>query len=154
VRTADRLVRIHHDQGRQRFVAHGERAHYGDALIGVEETHPVLQLFAAGLAVFERAGIPVIVYLNPINVDNLRYVKVLDAEQLEASVDVMRHISVQRGAVFVDLHDLFTDEYFDDAAGHFRRSDANDGPAELIDALAPVVERALRASAPRASPES
>jgi hypothetical protein len=125
----------------QRYTAESEFGHYGDALTGLAPDHPALQALDRGLARFARDDLDTMVYLNPINLDHLREVGVLDAAELQRSAAVYRGIVESRGAEFLDLHDMLPDRYFLDAPGHFISSEELNGPAKMANALSPSVMR-------------
>jgi len=134
--------------GLQRYNAQLEADHYGAALTSLDPQHPSLQMLRGGLEHFRDLGIPVVVYLNPINVDNLAAVEMLDEAAITRSVEIYRRAAEDSGAHFVDLHDLFPDRYFRDAPGHFTLDDEVNGPAELAEALIDPIRRAAGSSAP------
>lgn len=128
--------------GRLRYTARGEREHLGPALSGVEPEHETIQAVDRTLAAYRRAGIEVIFYVNPTNVENLERVGVYDAAGLGRTLAVLREVVERNGADFVDLHELLPDAGFRDAAGHFSTAEV-DGPLRVAEALAPVVIRKL-----------
>lgn len=122
-----------------RYTAESERAHYGKALTGLAPDHAALQAFDRGLARFARDDIPVLVYLNPINVEHLRRVEVFDAAEIDRSAEIYRGVAERSGAEFLDLHDYLPDRYFMDAPGHFFSTEELNGPGMMADALSPPV---------------
>jgi hypothetical protein len=125
----------------RRYTAEAEQGHYGDALGGLEPDHPALRALDLGLGRFGRAEIPTLVYLNPINVEHLREIGVLDPVEIARSAALYREIAEGRGAEFLDLHDYLPDRYFLDAPGHFFSTEELNGPAMMADALSPSVLR-------------
>ena len=114
-----------------RFNLAGERAHLETALEGyISSDNPGMVLFRATLRRFRDLGIPVQVYLNPINVDNIELVG-LDRAAIERSVQDVANAVQGEGARFLDLHDIFPDDHFRDASGHFVR-DAKTGAARTV----------------------
>jgi len=138
------------EKGGRRYTASGEEHHFGPALQGVSADHETLQAVAKTLAAYRRAGIDVILYVNPTNIDNLKRVGVHDAEGLARTLASLEELAQANGAGFVDLHDLLPDAGFRDAAGHFSTGEI-DGPRRVAEALAPMVLEKLqpRPSAPR-----
>jgi hypothetical protein len=126
-----------------RYNEAAELVHYGDALTGLDPMHPVLQVLAAGLRVYRDAGIPVIVYLNPINVENLEAVDAYDRAIVEHSVELYRAAVESNGALFLDYHSLFPDSYFKDAPGHFTEPPSEDAGGLLVERMAPHVTMRL-----------
>jgi hypothetical protein len=126
------------EPGHQRYTARGERDHFGAALQGVDTRHETLQVVDRALAAYRRAGIDVVFYVNPTNVENLQRVGVYDAEGFDRTLAALEDVVRRNGAAYVDLHDLLPDAGFRDAAGHFA-TDEVDGPLRVAEALAPVV---------------
>ena len=78
--------RVRRDAGTGRFDGAREFERFGAALSGVAPTHPVLRALGATVGGFVRAGVPVYVYVNPANVDNLERVGVMSPTSLAVSV--------------------------------------------------------------------
>jgi hypothetical protein len=136
---ADALIaRLFQPGGTRRFTPEGQLTHYGAALSGIPEDHPVLLALAGTLAAFERAGIPVFVYLTPANVEYMQTLGLLDGAGLDETVRQVERVVVANGGEFLDLHALLPDGAFRDATGHFTVGEAFDGPALLAEALAPA----------------
>jgi hypothetical protein len=122
----------------RRFSQTGQREHLGLALSGVRADHPLLRVLAATLRSFERAGIPVLVYVNPTNVEYVESLGLLDEAGLRTTLATLEAVARENGADFVDLHALLPDQGFRDAPGHFSVGEVH-GPARLAEALAPFV---------------
>lgn len=132
----------------RRFNAKGQLLRFGPALAGVEADHPNLQLLAAAVSSFEQAGIPTLVYVNPTNVEHARKLGVLDEQGLQKTLDNVKRRVGEAGGDVADLHALFPDAAFRDAAGHFTvKRGEPDGPKLLAEALAPLVVAKLAAKA-------
>jgi hypothetical protein len=121
------------------------RAHYAPALAGVDRDHPVLRVFGAMLSHLERSGIRTLVFTVPLNVEHIDLMGLFDEAGLARTLAAIEATVREAGGRFVDLHDLFPDQGFRDAAGHLTVEGAIDGPAEVAAALVPhVVAEAKR----------
>ncbi len=125
------------------YRASSVREHYAAILDGLDVDHPVLQVLDATIARLRRDGIPVLVYVEPIEVDYLAQLGLVKGPGLSESLGRIEAVVRGRGATFVDLHALLPPEAFRDAPGHLAYDGALDGPAALADALAPRVRDAL-----------
>ena len=106
---------------------------FGPVLSGLRQDNPSLEVLAATLAIFESAGIDVLVYINPINVEQLGQAGALPAEGLNQTLATIEELVVHEGARFLDLHDLLGDANFRDAAGHLN----DQGTLLLVRSLVP-----------------
>jgi hypothetical protein len=129
--------------GRSRYLGKRAIIHQGEGLKGVQPDHVTLRLLAESLALYAEAGIPVVAYLSPINIEHLRAVGVVDEDRLSLSLESYRSVVASHGASFVDLHDLLPDDSFFDARGHFHRTEAFDTPGQIVDKLLPAVTGGL-----------
>jgi hypothetical protein len=118
-----------------RFTEKGMLEHYRGALEGLGPDNPVLQALTAAVRDFERAGIPVFVYLTPVNVEHMDALGLLNREGLARTVAVVEEEVREAGGDFIDLHALLPDEAFRDGTGHFVVGDGVDGPARVAEAL-------------------
>lgn len=125
-----------HPERPDRYNDLGEIDHFGSVLEGIGPEHPTLRFIAAAVGVFSEAGIPTLVYLNPINLEHLDAVGVLDKSAMERSVDAYRSSVVDNGGLFLDYHDIFPDSHFADMAGHFRHDDEIQTQTQLAEKIA------------------
>lgn len=126
--------------GIQRLTAEGVEDRYGRVLRGLEPDHPALQVLEATLRIFQEAGVDVVVYTNPTNVEHMARVGAARPEGLARSIRSIEQVVEAAGARFVDLHDLLPDEGFRDGAGHFEFGEEGiDGPGLLADRIAPLL---------------
>jgi hypothetical protein len=132
---------------RPRYDAADERRARGAALDGAPRDHPALRLLGAAIRVFDRAGIPVLVYVAPVSVDNLRAQGVHDAAGLATTIEHLRSAVESNGGELLDLHALLPDEGFRDGAGHFATEGPVHGSDRVARALAPRVAAELAARA-------
>lgn len=129
------------DPDRDRYRADAEWRHYGAVLSGLDEGHPVMSVLADTLGVFRRAGIRSLVYVNPINVEHLAAVGVLEKARLEGSLEMLESVVRAEGGDFLDLHALLPDAAFRDATGHLGPPAAADGPDQIAAAVAAHLRR-------------
>jgi len=127
--------RRYNEEGGERLSEIGVAQRFGAALSGVEADHFNLSMLGSTIEVFRDAGIPVWVYANPTNIDNIRKRGALDEQGLATTLLVTSQLVDALGAHWVDLHDLFPDDHFRDAGGHFEHRDP-DAPRLLGQALA------------------
>jgi len=114
----------------------GEIEHFGTALDGIDSSHPTIRFIGAAVQVFSEARIPVLVYLNPVNIQHLEKVGVVEAPKLRRSVNAYREAVEKSGGFFLDLHTAFPDSHFSDMSGHFRHDDEIEAQTELAETLA------------------
>ncbi len=138
-----------------RFSARRLSVVYGQALAGVDSDHPVLLLFGAALRTFTQAGIRVLVYVVPVNVEHLRRVGLESQGGLARTVEAVRRVAKGAGADFLDLHDFLPDAAFRDPSGHFTYDGEIDGATLVAERIAralqelPGVTRPVAQRAPR-----
>jgi hypothetical protein len=134
-----------HRSEREHFMATGVRkpvggtdllVRYGAALDGVSSDHPVLQVLGAAVSWYREAGIDVLVYVVPMNLEHLERVGVMNREGLDRSLARARHAVEGNGGSFVDLHALLPFEGFRDFAGHMSEKEPIHGPQRVAEQLA------------------
>ena len=133
--------------GTGRYTAKATRLHYGPLLDGLRSDDPNLVMLSATIEAFRSRGIDVLVYSNPINVDHIRKMGLLDPEKLEISLERVEQAVRGSGAAYLDLHDAFSDDAFRDQPGHFAFEGEFNGPAELARLLAPPIVVMARGAA-------
>jgi hypothetical protein len=139
----EHLSKVMVDGSGQRFSRAGALRRMGPALAGVAPDHPVLRALRAALARFREAGLPVLVYSTPANVEHLRTLG-FESEGLARTLASLREVAEREGAHFVDRHALLPDAGFRDAAGHFATGPASpDGPMLLARSLLPPLSKLL-----------
>lgn len=106
---------------------------------GIDPHSPPLRALEATLSHYCAAGVELIVYVAPINVDHLRSIGVYDAEGAAAAIAQLRAIAEERGARFLDLHALLPDGAFRDHNHHLHTAGAIDGAGEVAARLLPLV---------------
>jgi hypothetical protein len=110
----------------------------GDVLAGIPEDNPTLLAVGALLARFERAGIPVLVFVAPTNVEHLRSLGLLDARGLALTLERIESVVRRHGADFLDLHDRLEDAAFKDYLDHLHHDEGvTDGAARIVAELVP-----------------
>ncbi len=136
---------IYNLPGGRRMSARGVEDRYGEALAGIGPDHPTLQMLAATFSLLRDAGVPTLVYVNPTNVEHIRGLGGYSDAGLRASLDQVARLSRSYGVELADLHDLFPDDHFRDAAGHFTSKNP-DSQRKLAAALAGYVREIAAAS--------
>lgn len=129
---------------RDRYNAASERRHYGAALDRLDADHPALRVLADTVRTLGEAGIPVLVYMNPVNVEHLHAVGVLDDGRLHQTLATVERVIHAAGADYLDLHDLLGDAAFRDAAGHLGPPADPEGPAQIAEAVAVRIKTGSR----------
>jgi hypothetical protein len=129
-------ARQRHPERTFRLSLAGARQRYGPVLDLVGAEHPELLLLDATLAAFERAGVPALVYVTPVNVQHLQRLE-LDLAGLEATISTLEEIARSRDAEFVDLHDLLPNQAFKDRIEHFKLDPPWNGSVRVAKQLAP-----------------
>lgn len=141
------LLRRNNHPGTERHSALATRNNLGTSLDGLSCDDPTVRMLGAAIRTYRALGADVLVYVNPINIDHVRTLGLLDRAGLDRSLDVIRREVTDRGGHFADLHDLFSDAGFRDRSGHFAYEGQINGPSVLASKLAPmVVELMARSS--------
>jgi hypothetical protein len=104
------------------------RSRLGALLAGVGPDHPVLRVLRATLEVFRERGIPVFIYIVPLNIEYLERIGVGDREGLRRGVESVRRVVLAGGASLIDLHDSLPDAAFADGGGHLMTTAEFDAP--------------------------
>jgi hypothetical protein len=104
---------------------------FGPSLSGIDTGNSTFRMFSTALARLESAGIPVLIYVPPYNLDHLGQLGLLEGSRLAESIQLAREVSEQHGALFVDAHALFDDTHFRDAMDHLNENEAVDGHKAL-----------------------
>jgi hypothetical protein len=100
-----------------------------DALLaGVDAGHPVLRVLHATLEVFRERGIPVFVYIVPLNLEYLERIGLRDRDGLRRGIESVRRVVLASGASLIDLHDSLPDAAFADGGGHLMTTAEFDAP--------------------------
>jgi len=125
----------------RRFGRSRTRELYGPSLAGLRADHPTLQLLAAAVHRFVGAGVPVIVYVVPANLEHFERMGLLDEAGLRITLLNVRRAVEGAGGELVDLHALLPDAGFRDAVGHFEYEAPFDGPRLVAERLTPVIRK-------------
>lgn len=129
-----RLVRSRDGERNRQSRALAERT-VGTLLEGLPPDHPLLQMMTAALERFRRARIPVLVYLEPLNIEHLQQLG-LDTSRLPRSIRVIERTLRAAGAQVADYHALLPDAAFRDAGDHYTFEGDPNGTAWLGDRIA------------------
>jgi hypothetical protein len=112
----------------------------GDVIDGIREDHPRLVVLRAMLRDFRRAGVPVLVWVSPINLDHLARLG-LGLDGIERSMTTIQKAVEGSGARFVDLHALLHDDDFADAGDHYQRDGSPSGAKRVGQELGLAIAR-------------
>jgi hypothetical protein len=134
--------------GVARATREAARRQLGRVLAGLPQNDPGLRVLDAVLEAYRAAGIPVLVYVAPLNVEHLRGLGVLDETGLARSLARIEALARARGADFLDLHALLGDAFFKDALDHLVTAPLAEGPRRVAAALLPHLGPAPGASEP------
>jgi hypothetical protein len=114
---------------------------YGEALAGVEADHPVVQMIAGALEIYQRAGVRVLAYAVPMNVEHFERTGIDTRNGTQRTIETLRGVVEKTGGTFLDLHRFFPDMAFKDLGGHFLQEEGFDGALLLSEALVPELLR-------------
>jgi hypothetical protein len=114
---------------------------YGEAFAGAEPDHPVVQMLAGALEIYQRAGIHVLAYVVPMNVEHFERIGFDTRTGTQKTIETLRNMVESRGGTFLDLHRFFPDMAFKDLGGHFLQEEGFDGAALLSARLVPELLR-------------
>jgi hypothetical protein len=128
---------------------------YGGAMSGTVSEHPVVQMLAGALEIYQSAGIHVLAYAVPMNVEHFEKIGFETRAGTRKTIEMLRDLVESRGGTFLDLHRLFPDKAFKDLGGHFLQEEGFDGALLLARELAPDLLRHFprRASVPAGQTE-
>lgn len=123
---------------------HYVEALYGGAMDGIPSSHPVAQMLAGALEIYQDAGVRVLAYSVPMNVEHFEKIGFETREGTLKTNEMLRELVESRGGTFLDLHRLFPDKAFKDLGGHFLQEKGFDGAMLLARELAPELLRGYR----------
>jgi hypothetical protein len=130
-------------EGRRRYRGDTVIEHLGRGLAGLPEDHVSLRFLGESLATFREAEIPVVVYLNPINVEHLDTLGLRDRGVLERGAGQFRTVVLATDSRFLDLHDLLPDAGFRDEKGNYDVTNEIDALKIMVGEISPIVIDAL-----------
>ena len=133
-------------RGRTRMSLFGYQSRYAGALRHPDESHPTMRAFAATLDLLQRAEVPTLVYVTPLNVQHMQSVGFRERAVFEEVVELVRRVSEERGAAFADLHAEFRDLAFRDEGDHLEFEGEGSAMRRLSAEIAVQLDRALHAS--------
>ena len=133
------LHNLQQDGNPLRYNQLGEIKHFGGVLSGIEPGHPTLRFVTATVRQFREAGIPIVVYLNPINFQHLKKLGLIQPDRFRKSLNSFRLSVTDAGGNFLDLHRLLPDDHFADMSGHFRHDDEIQAQKRVADVLAQYI---------------
>jgi hypothetical protein len=100
---------------------------------------------------FHEAGIGVLVWVSPTNVEHLASLGV-ELDGLERTVQSARAVVEANGGTLVDLHATLHDSGFRDPADHFTLDGEDSGGATVARRLAQAISTALSETKPADPP--
>lgn len=118
-------------------------ATFGAVLGGMERPNARLEVLGALLDHLRRAGVPVLVWASPVNVEYMRSLG-LSMSGLDRSMVTIRRTVEQNGATFLDLHALLRDEAFRDLGDHYTLEGEVNGAEHVAEPLAEAIQSALQ----------
>jgi hypothetical protein len=112
-------------------------------------------MLAGALEIYQSAGIHVLAYAVPMNVEHFEEIGFETRTGTRKTIEMLRDLVESRGGTFLDLHRLFPDKAFKDLGGHFLQEEGFDGALLLARELAPDLLRRFprRASVPAGQTE-
>lgn len=116
-------------------------------LDGVMRDDAALRMLAATVRGIRSAGIPVVVYVTPVNVGGMKRRGVWNQAGIDRTLVAIEATVAEAGGVFLDFHDLLPEARFRDYADHLTFRGYLNGQALLVARLAPVVAENLRRAA-------
>ncbi len=119
------------------------RADYAPLAAGIGVDHPSLAFLCAAVKHLSDAGIGVLVYFTPANVEYFTAVGALGRDAWGGSLDTIEQAVVGAGGTFLDLHALLGDEHFRDAIGHLTVT--HGGPGRVAGEIAAQLASMLAA---------
>lgn len=144
-----RSAQVGVDRSRRR-TAEQYREVLDTALDGAPADHVGFQLLAVTVRRLVEAGIPVLVYATPLNVENMRERGVWDPVGMQQTMTNLADVVQAEGGHFVDLHDLLPDDGFRDASSHMTFRGKGSGQDLLADRLASLMLVEIEAAHARA----
>ena len=114
-----------------RLLPDSARAILGPILEGLPANEPGLLALGELVKRLHQKGIEVLVVAQPINIERLRDIGMVNEALLEASLNRMRETTEANGGEFLDLHEALPDEAFRDHLDHLDFRDASE-PSETL----------------------
>lgn len=110
-------------------------------MAGIASDHPAVRMLAGALEIYESAGIRVLAYSIPINIEHFEGIGFETRTGTRKTIEMLRDLVESRSGTFLDLHRLFPDKAFKDIGGHFLQEEGFDGAMLLARELAPELLR-------------
>ena len=117
---------------------------FGLSMRGLDAEHFTMRVLRAMLEELQAAGVSVLLYVVPTNIEHLREVGVYDEAGLRITLSRFEALANRYGAEFADYHDLLPDAAYRDAFGHLYHAEPFNGPQLLAERMAPDVSAALQ----------
>lgn len=113
----------------------------GKALAGLGKNEPTLEILGELVRRLHAKGSEVLVVAQPMNVEHLRSIGVLEDANLQSSIQRLHDVTIANGGEFLDLHRKLPDRAFRDSRGHLNFQDSSDPAAQMA---RPMIEWLLR----------
>jgi hypothetical protein len=117
---------------------------FGLSMRGLDAEHFTMRVLSAMVEELQDAGVSVLLYVVPTNIEHLREVGIYDEEGLRTTLSRFETLANRYGAAFADYHDLLPDSAYRDAFGHLYHAEPLNGPQLLAERMAPDVSATLR----------
>jgi hypothetical protein len=113
----------------------------GKVLAGLGENEPTLEILGELVRRLHAKGSEVLVVAQPMNVEHLRSIGVLEDANLQSSIRRLRDVTIANGGEFLDFHQKLPDRAFRDSQDHINFQDSSN-PAATI--AAPLIKWILK----------
>lgn len=81
--------------------------------------NPVVRMLAEDVATIQRHRSQALVLVAPVNWQALTELGIYDATTVRESIQTLREVTEANGGTLLDLHDLLSEAFFRDRAGHY-----------------------------------
>lgn len=107
----------------------------GRVLEGLDENEPTLVILGELIRRLRDKGSEVLVLAQPMNVEHLRTIGMLEDGGLQTSIQRLRDVAQDNGADFLDLHQALPDHAFRDEGDHINFQDSSNPAATIAEPL-------------------
>jgi hypothetical protein len=120
---------------------------FAPVLDGVHPDAPPLRFLRAALRLLRAAGIPTLVYIEPTNLEHLRWLG-LPTDRVPESITAIAAVVREEGALLADFHAILPDAAFRDPGDHYTFEGTPNGTNLLAERIALAVTRDLLPAPP------
>ena len=85
----------------------------------ISTRNPVVRMLAEDVATIQRHRSQALVLVAPVNWQALTELGIYDATTVRESIQTLREVTEANGGTLLDLHDLLSEAFFRDRAGHY-----------------------------------